>query len=191
MPRKALRPCPSNTHHPRARKAGGPSHSRPAVATLHFISGKAGAGKTTLARQIAQTAPAILFCEDEWLSRLAGPIGNLQEYLAAAGKIRSVIAPLSVDALKLGTSVVFDFAGNTIGDRRWVRTIFERAGADHQLHYISASDETCRTRVRQRNLAKPAGLFFGHVTDPQVDEVNACFTPPGAEEGFTVVVHET
>jgi predicted kinase len=160
------------------------------MATLHFIAGKAGAGKTTLARQIAQTAPAILFCEDEWMSRLADPIENLQQYLAAARKIRSVIAPLSVDLLKHGTSVVFDFAGNTTGDRRWVRFIFESAGADHQLHCLPVDDDTCRARVRQRNVSKPEGLFFGHVTDEQVDEVNKYFTPPGAEEGFIVVVHD-
>src|SRR4051794_15837204 len=147
------------------------------VATLHFISGKAGAGKTTLARQIAVTAPAILFCEDEWMSRLADPIENLQQYLAAARRIRSVIAPLSVDLLKLGTSVVFDFAGNTLADRGWVRSIFENAGADHQLHYIAADDETCKARVRQRNRSQPDGLFFGPVTDEQVDEVNNYFTP--------------
>jgi predicted kinase len=144
-----------------------------------------------MARQIAQTAPAILFCEDEWLSRLADPIENLQQYLAAAGKIRSVIAPLSVDLLKLGTSVVFDFAGNTSRDRRWARSIFESARADHQLHYIPAADDVCRTRVRERNLSKPEGVFFGEVTEPQVNEVNRYFTPPGAEEGFIVVVHET
>jgi predicted kinase len=154
------------------------------MATLHFISGKAGAGKTTLARQIARTAPAVLFCEDEWMSRLADPIEDLQQYLAAAGKIRSVIAPLSVDLLKLGTSVVFDFAGNTSSDRRWARSIFESAAADHQLHYIPAGDDTCKTRVRQRNVSKPDGLFFGHVTDQQVDAANRYFTPPGAEEDF-------
>jgi predicted kinase len=160
------------------------------MATLHFIAGKAGAGKTTLARQIARTAPAVLFCEDEWMSRLADPIESLQQYRAAAGKIRSVIAPLSVDLLKLGTSVVFDFAGNTTSDRRWVRSIFESGGADHQLHYIPADDDTCRARVRQRNLSKPEGLFFGYVTDEQVDEVNMYFTPPGDNEDFIVVVHD-
>jgi predicted kinase len=90
----------------------------PEMATLHFVSGKAGAGKTTLARQIARTTPAVLICEDEWMFRLADPIENLQQYLAAAMKIRSVIAPLCVDLLKLDTSVVFDFAGNTVNDRR-------------------------------------------------------------------------
>jgi predicted kinase len=160
------------------------------MATLHFISGKAGAGKTTLARQIALGSPAVLFCEDEWMSRLMEPIANLQQYLAAARKIRSVIAPLSVDLLKLGTSVVFDFAGNTVDDRRWVRSIFETAGADHQLHHIPADDETCRMRVRERNRSQTPGLFYGHVTDQQVDEANEFFVTPGPEEGFNVTVHD-
>jgi len=160
------------------------------MATLHFVSGKAGAGKTTLAREIAQTAPAILICEDEWMSKLAEPIENLQQYRAAAHKIRSVIAPLSIDLLKLGTSVVFDFAGNTADDRRWVRTIFESARADHQLHYIPAEDEACKARVRERNASQPAGLFFGHVTDQQVDDVNKHFTPPHPDEEFIVIVHD-
>ena len=160
------------------------------MATLHFVTGKAGAGKTTLARKIAYTAPAILICEDEWMSRLAGPVENLQQYLAAAAKIRSVIAPLSVDLLKLGTSVVFDFAGNTVNDRRWVRSIFESATADHCLHYVLADDDTCKARVRQRNVIRPEGAFFGLVSDQQLHEVNRFFVAPGAEEGFTIVIHD-
>ena len=58
----------------------------PGMAMLHFVAGKTGAGKTTLARQIARNAPAVLICEDEWMSRLAEPIENLQQYLAAAAK---------------------------------------------------------------------------------------------------------
>jgi hypothetical protein len=34
-------------------------------------------------------------------------------------------------------------------------------------------------------------VFFGEVTEQQVNEVNRYFTPPGSEEGFIVVVHET
>jgi predicted kinase len=160
------------------------------VATLHFVSGKAGAGKTTVARQIARTTPALLICEDEWMVRLADPIENLQQYLTAATRLRRVIAPLCVNLLKLGTSVVFDFAANTASDRQWVRSIFETAAADHRLHYVRADDDACKVRVRQRNLEKPDGLFFGVVTDQQVDEVNKFFAPPTAAEGFTIIIHD-
>jgi predicted kinase len=159
------------------------------MATLHFISGKAGAGKTTLAREIARAAPALLICEDEWMAKLAGPIENLQQYLSAAERIRSVIEPLTIALLSLGTSVVFDFAGNTPGDRRWVRSIFMSAAADHLLHYLSVDDETCKARIRQRNAERPAGLFFGVVSEEQVDEVNQYFAPPAEAEGLTMVVY--
>jgi hypothetical protein len=99
------------------------------MATLHFVSGKAGAGKTT------------------------------------------------------------HFAGNTPRERAWVRSIFERANADHRLHYLPADDDICRKRVRQRNVSRPEGVFFGTVTDAQVDQVNKFFTPPGRAEGFEVIIH--
>jgi predicted kinase len=37
---------------------------------LHFICGKAASGKTTLARELAARYAAVLFGEDEWLTRL-------------------------------------------------------------------------------------------------------------------------
>jgi predicted kinase len=158
------------------------------MATLHFIVGRAGAGKTTLARQLARDTPAVLICEDEWLSALNDSISTLTEYLVAARRWRSMIAPHVTVLLQLGVSVVFDFGGNTVTDRQWVRRIFEGAGADHLLHDIRASEETCRRRIDQRNDTRPRGLFFGVVTDAQVDEVNKYFVPPTANEGFRMIV---
>lgn len=141
------------------------------MATLHFVCGKAGAGKTTLARAIARTAPAVLFCEDEWIQRQAGPIERLADYLKASIVIREDIAQESRRLLTRGESVVFDFGGNTTRDRSWVRSIFEASAADHRLHHLVVDDATCRTRVRERNLTQPAGLYFGDVSDEQLDEV--------------------
>jgi predicted kinase len=155
-------------------------------ATLHFVFGKPGAGKTLLARELAERTPAVLFCEDEWLAALNDPITTLPAYVAASRRSRAVIAPMATRILALGTSVVFDFAANTVEGRAWVRSIFEAAGADHLLHVLDVSDDECKRRVRERNATRPAGLYFGDVSDALVDSVIPHIVAPSPAEGFTI-----
>jgi predicted kinase len=157
-------------------------------ASLHVLCGKAGSGKTTVARRLGRELPALVVCEDEWLVRLAPPVESLDEYLRASARCRSVIDPLTVDLLRLGTSVVFDFGGNTMRDRQWTLSIAHRAGVQAVLHYLPADDETCRARIRARNEGRPEGLYFGHVTDTHFDAVTRYFEVPSETEGFTVLV---
>src|SRR5262245_16909516 len=104
------------------------------MATLHFICGKAGAGKATLARDLGRTLPAVVFCDDEWIVRLGFEIRSIEDHAAASARLRAMIGPLATELLRLGVSVVLDFSGNTVKARQWVRTVFESAGADHVLH---------------------------------------------------------
>jgi predicted kinase len=159
------------------------------MATLHFICGKAGAGKTTLARELGRTLPAAVFIEDAWIDTLGFETASLQDFGVASGKVRKVIGPLANDLLRLGVNVVFDFAGNTRKGRQWVRGIFEAAGADHVLHVIEATDEQCLANIHRRNEEKPAGIYAGYVSDETFHAVTAHFVPPQGDEGFRVEVY--
>jgi predicted kinase len=160
------------------------------MATLHFICGKAASGKTTLARELAARHAAVLFGEDEWLTLFDAEINSLTDHVRHSKRLKAVLAPLAVRLLQLGVPIVFDFAGNTPNDRAWVRSIFESANADHVLHYIVASDESCKARLRWRNETKPEGLYFGFVSEDRFDEVTRYFTPPSDQENFHAIYYK-
>jgi predicted kinase len=160
------------------------------MATLHFICGKAASGKTTLARELAEQHAAVVFCEDEWLTLLDARIDSLADFSRHSSRLRAALAPHAIQLLELGTSIVFDFAGNTPKDRAWVRSIFEAAGADHVLHFIVASDELCKVRLRLRNETKPEGLYYGTVTEATFESVTRYFVPPSDQEKFQVKRYE-
>ena len=157
------------------------------MATLHFICGKAGAGKTTFARELGKSVPAIVICEDEWLFNLRFEIRSIEDYVEASSRCRKVWGPLVSDLLRLGVSVVLDYAGNTPQRRAWIRSLFEGAGADHVLHWIEASDAECLDNIHRRNTEKPVGVYWGDVSDELFQAVNPYVVEPSADEGFNIV----
>ncbi len=120
---------------------------------LHFISGKLGSGKTTLAKKIVDENNAIFISEDIWLEKLfPNMINNFQDYLLYSKRFRSMIKIHVIQLLSKGVPVVFDFAGNVPQERQWVKSIFDQAHSSHILHYIVASDDLCRSQYKMRNL---------------------------------------
>lgn len=156
--------------------------------TLHFICGKAGSGKTTLARHLAKTLPAVFVCEDEWISSLGFTVATLDDYLSVSSRCRKLMESFIPQLLRNGVSVVLDFAGNTRRGRAWVRKVFETARVDHVLHLIESTDDACLQNIHRRNAEKTPGLYWGHVGDDLFHAVNAHFAPPAQDEGFDVVL---
>lgn len=156
-------------------------------ATLHLICGKIAAGKSTLARSLAETPGTILIREDFWLSELYGDqMQTVADYVTFSAKLRTALEPHIVDLLKSGLSVVLDFPANTVEYRRWMRCLFETAGCAHQLHLLDVSDEICKDRLRKRNAS---GDHEFQVSEEQFDRVSRHFQPPSEAEGFRVRLH--
>jgi predicted kinase len=160
------------------------------AATLYCICGKIASGKSTLARKLAAEHAATLICEDEWLVRLEAEIASFDDFRKHARRLRAALGPHVVQLLRLGVSVVLDVPANTPTDRAWFRSLFEAANAAHELHYIEAPDDLCKSRLRVRNETKPEGLYWGHVPEAKFDPITRYLVPPSEEEGFTVLRHD-
>jgi predicted kinase len=154
------------------------------VGTLHFVCGKLASGKTTLARRIAEECGGVLVSEDVWLERLfpGTPHWTFQEYLQRATAFRAAISPHVAELLRRGVCVVFDFAGNTPEERRWVRSISEQVSGEHLLHYLDVPDAICKERLRRRNAAMPEGAQI--TSEEEFDAITKYFVPPSADEGL-------
>lgn len=159
-----------------------------ATGCLHFLCGKAGAGKSRLAMAIAGTEQAILISEDVWLARLYGDqMHTFDDYRRFALRLRTVVEPLTVDLLRGGRSVVLDVPANTRATRTWIRSLLEQSGASHMLHFVDTADATCLARIEQRNIERPEGSH--HLTPEQFAQISSFFEPPDPQEGFVIARH--
>jgi predicted kinase len=157
--------------------------------TLHFISGRLAAGKTTLARQLADEYQAVLISEDVWLSKLSDGISSFDDYLKWSRRCRSVMGPLIMDVLRAGVSVVLDFGGNRVDERAWARNLSEEAGSSHILHFLDVGEEECLRRLLVRNDHKPEGLYFASTTETEFRAICKYFQAPSPEEGLNITLH--
>jgi predicted kinase len=154
---------------------------------LHAFCGKIASGKSSLAASIANAPQTILISEDQLLSRLyPGEIATIDDYSRAATRLRAAVGPLLEGLLRSGLNVVLDFQANTPRVRAWIRSIVERAGTDHELHYLDVPDEVCKARLKARNAI---GSHEYHVSESDFELFNSYVVPPASAEGFNVVVH--
>lgn len=156
--------------------------------TLHLLCGKIAAGKSTLAARLASPENTVLIAEDVWLAALfADELQKPKDYLRCATKLRTAMLPHIVALLKEGMSVVLDFQANTAESRSWMRGLLDQTSADHQFHILMPPDDVCLERLRMRN---ESGQHPFTVTEEQFHQISAYFSPPTADEGFNLVIHD-
>jgi predicted kinase len=149
------------------------------------------AGKSTLAKRLADSEGAVLLAQDELLEKLfEGEVVDLAAFVKYSGRVQAALGPHVISLLSTGMTVVLDFPANTKKQRAWFRQLIEQAGAEHELHLIVASDELCKRQLKQRSesLGQPAGTKW--TTEADFDEVTAYFDPPAEEERFRVIRHD-
>lgn len=160
---------------------------RPTEPVLYLLSGKIGAGKSTLAATLARRPKTLLFTEDTLLSELyPGEVTDISNYIRCSLRLKYALKDHIVNLLNSGFSVVLDFPANTPEGRRWGRELFEAAGVLHELHYLDIPNTICKSRLRARN---KTGDHPYKASDSEFDLFSRLFIAPMPEEGFNIIRH--
>ena len=155
-------------------------------ATLYLVCGKIGSGKSTTARTLAKKAKTVLVAEDDWISQMyPGEIRTLADYIRCTSRFRMVVAGHVEALLAAGMSVVLDFPANTLQNRQWARSLLDKTGAAHELHFGDVPDKVCKVRLKERNAS---GSHPFQTSEEDFELITGYFVPPLPDEGFNIIV---
>lgn len=150
------------------------------MATLHLIVGLPCSGKTTLARDLERSLPALRLTPDEWHLRLFGDDLNHPKHNTRHNLIETMLWEIAERALKMGTNVILDFGFWAKVERDDYRARAARLGAQTQIHFQDIPLATLIARLAERNAAQTPGTF--QIDEARLREWSNLFQPPDADE---------
>ena len=152
-------------------------------ARLILTCGLPGAGKTTLAKQLAADRRALRLSKDEWLWAL----GSTPWDATTQKKVERELWRLAQEALRLGLGVVLDFGLWARTERDELRSVARGLGVGVELHYLDVQTNELWRRIDERNTQPPWDAYpirsadfdewIPHFQAPDVAE-QALFDPP-------------
>ena len=150
------------------------------MATLFLICGLPGAGKTTLAKRLERSRPALRLSPDEWIAPLLRDACDTAELDRLRSPVESVQWEVAARVLALGVDVVLDWGFWSREERDRYRAWAEDLGARVEVRFLHAPRDVLWARLSERNAHLPPGTFA--VSEDQLDLWWGWFEPPSADE---------
>src|SRR4051812_36962797 len=147
---------------------------------LYLTAGLPGAGKTTLARQIADSVGILRLTPDEWMA----PLFQDSDADGRRDILEARMIWVAHEVLRSNSSVVLDFGCWSPDERYAIRVITESTGARFDLRYVSIDEHERRARATSRWESAPETTFL--MSDADHDRfLDLCKPPSTAELSYS------
>lgn len=151
------------------------------IGDLHLICGMVGAGKTTLAKKLEQSLPAIRFSPDEWIDPLLKTRHDREEMDRLRPTVEAFQWQTALRMLEFGCTVVLENGFWSIEERQQLLAEARAMGGKVTLHFLSVETDELKKRIEHRNKHLSMGTFYIDLVE--IDEwLATVFSPPGKEE---------
>ena len=137
------------------------------MATLILICGMAGAGKTTLAKQLEISRHAIRLCPDEWIKAVLKDESDKSERDRLRDPVEAIQWKMAQRLLCLGVTVILENGFWTKDERDKFRSQGKALGARVELHFLDVPREEVWRRIDRRNSKLPEDCF--RITREELD----------------------
>jgi len=157
------------------------------MATVHFMHGFIGSGKTTIARQLAKELPAVRLNNDDWMMPLygRGPHGDKHDDYWM--RIHKIHWDLARDIIRAGADVIMDYGcWSKSGRKEWAERALEFADRV-VFHNVKCDIDVARARCVRRTESGDSELF---VCANAFDALLPKFEPISEDEGFNVITYK-
>lgn len=152
---------------------------------IHCVCGPIAAGKSTLARSLAEEVRGVRFAIDEWMHALYGPDRpeqmNLGWVAPRLARCHETIWSVASQVLACGRDVVLESGLMTRADREAFRARARAAGHRVKMHFVDASRDVRLARLARRNLERGETFSF-EVTPAMFEFLEARYEAPTASE---------
>jgi len=150
---------------------------------LIIVCGLPGSGKTTHAKQVAESLRAVRFCADEWMDAIGISLweGEVRQ------RVENLQWNIAQQLLSLGNNVVIEWGTWARSQRDVLRRGARTLGAAVELHFLDAPVEVLFDRICRRNVESPPITFedikkwAGMFERPSPEEM-ALFDPPSVQQ---------
>lgn len=140
----------------------------------------AGAGKTTLAKELECSLPAVRLSPDEWIAAVLKTPNDRPEMDRIRPAVDSLQWQLGQRLLTLGTNVILEQGFWSKDERMSYLQTAKHLGSHVHLYYLDVHRDVLRDRIKKRNSKNSSDSFFVH--PDEVDTWLTWFTPPDEEE---------